>query len=100
MRKVKLVAKVGRRGHVKVRHEDEPHAGLEEYVQTRQLVVPWGEHKAVIRDEERMERIRQTVKRDPAHEEAISTVLAASGEPSAGAGEWLVMPEDEIQRII
>jgi hypothetical protein len=27
-------------------------------------------------------------------------VLAASGEPSAYCGEWLSMPEDELQRII
>jgi hypothetical protein len=42
--------------------------GLEEFVQTRQLVIPWGERKALLRDEERMERIRETVKRDPARE--------------------------------
>jgi hypothetical protein len=100
MLKVKLVEKVGRRGHVKIRFEDGPHPGLEEYINVRQLVVPWGERKALLRDEERLERIGQTVKRDPAREEAISTVLAASGEPSAGAGEWLAMPEDELQRIV
>jgi hypothetical protein len=97
--KVKLLTKVGRRGHVKVRYEDGPHPGLEEYVQTRQLVVPWGERKALLRDEERMERLSRAVKRDAAREEAISSVLAASGEPSAGMGDWLAMPEEEIQRI-
>ena len=97
--KVKLVEKVGRRGHVKIRFEEGPHPGLEEYVNVRQLVVPWGERKALLRDEERMERIRQTVRRDTARQEAISSVLEASGEPGAGAGEWLTMPEEEIQRI-
>ena len=99
MLKVKLLEKVGRRGHVRVRYEDGPHPGLEEYVATRQLVVSWGDRKALLRDEERFARIEQTVKRDSAREEAISTVLAASGEPSAGAGNWVSMPEDEIQRI-
>lgn len=39
--KVKLVDIVGRKGKVKVRFEDGPHPGLEEYVSTRQIVVPW-----------------------------------------------------------
>jgi hypothetical protein len=98
--KVKLVQKVGRRGHVKIRYEDGPHPGLEEYINVRKLIVAWGERKALLRDEERLARIEQTVKRDPALEEAISTVLAASGEPSAGAGDWLSMREDEVQRIV
>jgi hypothetical protein len=100
MLKAKLVEKVGRRGHVKIRFEDGPHPGLEEYINVRQLVVPWGERKALVRDDERLARIAETVRRDPAREEAIGTVLAASGEPSAGAGEWLTMPEDELQRIV
>jgi hypothetical protein len=41
--KVKLVEKVGRRGRVKIRYEDGPHPGLEEYINVRQLVVPCGE---------------------------------------------------------
>lgn len=98
--KVRLIEKVGRRGHVKVRYEDGPHPGLEEYVNVRQLVVPWGERQALLRDEERVARIAETARREPAREEAISTVLAATGEPSAGAGEWLTMPEDELQRIV
>ena len=39
MFKVKLLDKVGRKGKVKIRFEDGPHPGLEEYVSTRQLVV-------------------------------------------------------------
>src|SRR4051794_24344607 len=45
LRKVKLVDIVGRKGMVKVRFEDEPHLGLEEYVNTRQLMMPWKERK-------------------------------------------------------
>ena len=101
LEKVMLVSKVGRRGHIKIRHEEGEHPGLEEYANTRQLVVPWGEVKALLRDEERLERISETVVgRDSARQEAISTVLAASGEPSAYCGEWLSMPEDELQRFI
>jgi hypothetical protein len=99
--KVKLVEKVGRRGHIKIRYEEGDHPGLEEYVNVRQLVVPWSEVRALLRDEERLERISEAVVgRDSARQEAISTVLAASGEPSAYCGEWLSMPEDELQRII
>jgi hypothetical protein len=54
--KVKLLAKVGRGGKVQVRFEDGPFPGLEEYVHTRQLVVPWGERQAFLKDEERLER--------------------------------------------
>jgi hypothetical protein len=100
--KVKLVVKVGRRGHVKVRYEEAPHRGLEEYVATRQLIVPWSERRSFARDEERMLRLKEFAgeRRDTAREEAVSAVLAASGEPSAGAwGGICSMPEDEIQRI-
>jgi hypothetical protein len=34
MLKVKLIAKVGRGGKVKIRFEEGPHPGLEEYVRT------------------------------------------------------------------
>ena len=101
LEKVTLIEKVGRRGHIKVRYEEGDHSGLEEYVNVRQLVVPWSEVRALLRDEERLERISAAVvERDSARQEAISTVLAASGEPSAYCGEWLSMPEDELQRII
>src|SRR5690242_19149027 len=57
MLKVKLLEKVGRRGKVKIRFEDSPHPGLEEYVRTINLLVPWGERKALQRDEERHRRL-------------------------------------------
>jgi len=40
MLKVRLLDKVGRKGKIKIRFENGPHPGLEEYVSTRQLVVP------------------------------------------------------------
>jgi hypothetical protein len=43
MVKVKLLAKVGRGGKVKIRFEEGPHPGLEEYIRTANLIVAWGE---------------------------------------------------------
>jgi hypothetical protein len=54
LRKVKLLSKVGRKGAIKIRFEDEPHRGLEEYVRTRQIVVAWVGRHAFLRDEERL----------------------------------------------
>lgn len=101
--KVKLLAKVGRKGHVRIRYETGPHPGLEEYVATRQLVVPWVQQKAFLRDEERYERIRaySAGRRPDALVEAVATVLGASGEPSAYATvEGLSMPVEEVERIM
>lgn len=39
---VQLLEKAGRGGQVKIRRLSDPHAGLEEWVKTRQLMVPWG----------------------------------------------------------
>jgi hypothetical protein len=53
MSEVRLLDEVGRKGNVKIGFEDGRHAGLEEYVATRQLVVAWGQRNAVLRDEAR-----------------------------------------------
>jgi hypothetical protein len=102
--KVKLLAKVGRGGKVKVRYEDGPHPGLEEYVRTMNLIVPWGERKALQRDEERhrlLDEYTRRARRDPAVAEAVSSVLASSGEPSAYAAvEGVSMREEELERIM
>jgi hypothetical protein len=104
MLKVKLIAKVGRGGKVKIRFEDGPHPGLEEYVRTAHLIVSWADRKAVLRDEERSQRIDEYSRgshADHAIVEAVSSILASSGEPSAGAGvSGLTMPEQEIARIM
>jgi hypothetical protein len=57
--KVKLLDKVGRKGKLKVRFEDGPHPGLEEYVSTRQVVCGWGDRRAVLRDWQREERLAE-----------------------------------------
>ena len=53
---VQVLEKAGRRGQVKVKRLSEPHTGLEEWVKTRQLIVPWGERQAYLKDEEREAR--------------------------------------------
>ena len=42
-----------RKGKPKVRFAGDPQAGVEDYVSTRQIVVPWGEREAFLTDEER-----------------------------------------------
>lgn len=104
MLKVKLLAKVGRGGKVKIRFEDGPHPGLEEYIRTANLIVAWGDRKAVLRDEERSRRIEEHSRgssADHAIVEAVSSILESSGEPSAGAAPGgLEMPEAELERIM
>src|SRR4051812_29009847 len=57
--KVRLLDVVGRKGKIKVRFETGPHPGLEEYVATRQLVARWSERRALLRDDEREQRLRE-----------------------------------------
>lgn len=101
--KVKLLDKVGRKGKVKIVFEEGPHPGLEEYVNTRQIVVPWGERKALLRDEKRLGELLEysEPRSDRALAAACSAVLEATGEPGAWAGEAVTsMDERELQRIL
>jgi hypothetical protein len=103
MLKVKLLDKIGRKGKLKIRFEDGPHPGLEEYVSTRQIVCAWGQRQAVLRDEEREARFAEYArgKGDRALSEAATAVLASTGEPGAYCAETgAAMPEDELQRIL
>jgi hypothetical protein len=103
MLKVKLLDKVGRKGKVKVRFEDGPHPGLEEYVSTRQIVVPWGQRNAVLLDERREAALAEHARRvaDSALGEAASAVLESTGEPgAAAAAESTSISESELQRIL
>lgn len=101
--KVRLIDDMpGRRGKIKVRFEDGPHPGLEEYVSTRQIVCRWGDRKAVLRDEERREALdRHTAKVfDATLADAAGIVLEATGEPGGGMfGGRVYMAEAELQRI-
>jgi hypothetical protein len=101
--KVKLLDKVGRKGKVKIRFDEGPHPGLEEYVNTRQIIVPWGERKALLRDEERAARLEEYARdmTDGALSEAGTAVLASTGEPGAYVGgPTTAMREEELQRIL
>ena len=103
MHKVKLLDKVGRKGKIKVRFEDGPHPGLEEYIATRQVVCAWAQRNAVVRDEQRDARLEEYAAslRDTAVSEAAEAVLFSTGEPSAYVGETVTaMSEDELQRIL
>jgi hypothetical protein len=103
MLKVKLLAHTGRSGKLKVRFEDGPFPGLEDYVASRQLICPWGQRRDVLRDEERAARLEEYVDRsgiaDRALIEATSAVLASTGEPGAAAAAVTAMDEGEWQRI-
>jgi hypothetical protein len=103
MLKVRRLDKVGRKGKIKIRFEDGPHPGLEEYTSTRQLVVPWGQRHAVLRDEKLAAALDAHTAQvaDPALGEAASAVLESTGEPGAGAAAaGTMMSESELQRII
>ena len=101
--KVRLLDIVGRKGKVKVRFEGGPHPGLEEYVSTRQLIVPWGARQALLRDEQQAARLdgyARTVQ-DYALAEAANAVLTSTGEPGAYAAErGTSFDERELQRIL
>ena len=85
---VQLMEQTGRRGQVKVRRLSEPHAGLEEYVKTRQLIVPWGERQAFLKDEERAQRFDEARSRpNQAVAGAIETVMYATGYTDASADD-------------
>lgn len=85
---VQVLEKTGRRAQLKVRRLSDPHAGLEEYVKTRQLIVPWGGRQAFLKDEERAQRFDAARTRpNQALAGAISTVMAATGYSDGGADD-------------
>jgi hypothetical protein len=87
---------------VKVRRLSEPHTGLEEYVKTRQLIVPWGERQPFLRDEERAQRFDEARPRpNRALAGAIETVMYSTGYTGAGADDdgTVHMKADELREI-
>jgi hypothetical protein len=86
--KVKFVDILGDKRKVKIRFEDGPHPGLEDYVPPRQLLTPWGQRQGLLRDEEREARLTQHAREknwDQALVEAASAILESTGEPGASA---------------
>lgn len=99
---VQVLEKTGRRGQVKVRRLDEPHAGLEEFVKTRQLIVPWGERQAFLKDEERAQRFDAARSRpNQALVGAIQTVMYSTGYNDASADDdgTIHMRAEELREI-
>ena len=85
---VQVLETTGRGGQIKVRHLSEPHDGLEEFVKTRQLLVPWGERQAFLKDEERAQRFDEARQRpNQALAGAIATVMAATGYSDGSADD-------------
>lgn len=85
---VQVLELTGRGSQVKVRRLSEPHEGLEEYVKTRQLLVPWGERQALLKDEERAMRFDEARQgRNQALAGAIRTVMEATGYSDGGADD-------------
>jgi hypothetical protein len=77
---VQVLEKTGHRGQIKVRRLTEPHRGLEEFVKTRQFVVPWADRQAFLRDEQRQRRFNEARSHPgQAIAGAIDTVFAATG---------------------
>lgn len=102
IRRVKLVDIVGRRGKIKIRYEDEPHEGLEEYVSTRNMIVPWGEVRALLRDEKRHAALVEDLSwPDRVNRQAADAVITASGEDVwAGENGILVGDPAAIERLM
>jgi len=100
---VKILEKVGRKGHIKIQHLGGETPGLCEYVKTRQLIVAWGERKAFLRDEERLDRAERASSKegDQARREATETVLFSTGDPEAGLmkANMLLMRHESAEHI-
>ena len=97
---VQVVEKTGRRGQVKVRRLSEPHLGLEEYVKTRQLIVPWAERQTFLRDEEWARAFDEARTRpNQALAGAIETVMYSTGYTSASADDdgTVHMPQEDLR---
>ncbi len=100
---VNVIEKVGRKGHIKVQHLGGETPGLEEYVRTRQIIITWGERRAFLRDEERLQRAEQASARegDHARQDATEAILFSAGDPAAGLTRFsmLCMPLGSIEQI-
>jgi hypothetical protein len=74
----------------KVRFDSGELEGLEDWVVTRDLACRWGERRALVRDEERAAKMAAEDEGvwDEVTEEAISTVMEASGEYTGFGRVW------------
>jgi hypothetical protein len=84
----------------------EPNAGLIDFVRSRELVVPWQEHRAFLRDERNHELLiaasrRTWPGRDNPLTVAVDTVLLSAGEhfETERYGEVVTVP-DSLERVV
>lgn len=84
----------GRGRKVRVRYEDGELAGLDEWVPIVQIVCPWSERKAFLADHARQRELEQASSLDYERvtEDAICTVMTASGEESGFTFIWATDP--------
>ena len=80
--RVRVIEKVARNHQLKVQHLGETHAGMEEFVSQRQVVVRWNETKAFPRDEQRLQAVfaRSADCWDRVTGDAVQLIFESSGE--------------------
>src|SRR5437879_5361 len=77
----RLDHKEWRRRRVKVRHMEGRTEGLEEWISSSRILAEWGQVKAIVRDEEREQRLSDLAREyDGVVEDAVDIVLQSTGE--------------------
>jgi len=104
LQRVKVLEKV--RGKWKVEWV-EPNPGLQDYVKSAQLVVPWGKRREFLKEEENWSQLIEACGRSwPGHDhplsEAVDTILESMGEPRIYVGNRgeLNSPPDALDRVL
>lgn len=106
MRRVRVQERVRKGGRWRIEFLDEPTVGLVDYTASRNIIVPWGQRRALVRDEERAVRLTEVSDREyPGNNHPIETavmwVLDSSGEAAAGSiGGTLGMSRDCWDRLL
>jgi hypothetical protein len=103
LQRVEVVDRV-RNAKWKVRFLDEPNPGLLDYISSKQIVCRWAERHRFLRDEQRLvviDSLDENVIDGHPRTEAVSLVLASSGEPDAALwrGRLSISP-DQLERIM
>jgi len=104
LQRVKVLEKV--RAKWKVEWVD-PHPGLQDYVKSAQLVVPWGKRREFLKDEENWVRLVEVCSHSwPGHDhplsEAVDLILSSTGELGVYVGNRgeLNTPPDALERVL
>jgi hypothetical protein len=85
----------------------EPNPGLQDYVKSVQLVVPWGKRRAFLKDEENWDLLVEACSRSwPGHDhplsEAVDLIIDSTGEPGICVGNHgeLTSRADTLGRVL